>query len=620
MSKENFKPTLLTLEELFKHIYSIPVYQRPYSWGKEQIQVLINDIFEVFNKDDEEIKNEGYYTGNIIVFDKGDKIKGTISKYDVVDGQQRITTFSIILLSIYSLAHINKIPETDKTLTTIKECLWKFIRRDCKKDLRAITLGSIEKECFQNLYNQCFDEPTKVLKFCENYCLKTEFDKRIIENFIFVFNKINQNIVMNKNEENLLDFADYLLQYIQFIFIEANCNENKVFSMFESLNSKGKKLEDIDLIKTYIFSKLDEDSYEYYLDLWGQLIIKTEDKLYDYLYTYIKAYITFYRTNISVNNFKTTCQKEIIKYFNAENECEAFKKMLQDMYNKVEFYKMLNDINLTTNLIKSTKLKFYYKVFLEFSYNHPKGLIFRTLIDYYENNLRREDAIDIIVECIVFLIKVLGISKKESKEVISTFSELMKRIYKYNILEIDFIRKSIANSLIKQGINNDKLKRDLMSLDVYSQNKNLSSVLLSLYEATEIYKNGDIKVSYDQAYTLLNTFGDTFSLDHLLPQTPNKKSKEYKYYKDTNKNVLGLKEGHDFPSTVFTGMEYHLFVSQILNKIGNLRLYYKDKNSSRQNNPIQLKDYGYFNCYKNIKVRNEEIANLIIEKCLTNIN
>lgn len=136
---------------------------------RTNIEILLNDIFDIFNKDDEEIKNEGYYTGNIIGFEKGNKIKGTISKYDIVDGQQRITTFSLILLSIYCLSRINNIPETDKTLTNIKECLWKFINRNCKKELRSISLGSIEKECFQNLYNQCYDEPTKVLNFCRNY-------------------------------------------------------------------------------------------------------------------------------------------------------------------------------------------------------------------------------------------------------------------------------------------------------------------------------------------------------------------------------------------------------------------------------------------------------------------
>lgn len=104
---------------------------------------------------------------------------------------------------------------------------------------------------------------------------------------------------MINSKNDLLDFADYILQYIQFIVIEASCKENKVFSMFESINSKGKRLEEIDLIKTYIFSKLDESSYATYLNKWGELIIRTKDNLYDYLYNYIKAYISFYRQNIS---------------------------------------------------------------------------------------------------------------------------------------------------------------------------------------------------------------------------------------------------------------------------------------------------------------------------------
>lgn len=140
--------------------------------------------------------------------------------------------------------------------------------------------------------------------------------------------------------------------------IEANCKANKVFSMFESINSKGKKLEEIDLIKTYIFSKLDEASYGTYLDKWGQLIIKTEDNLYDYLYNYIKAFLCFYRQNININNFKSICQSRLLQYFNETNEAEALKKLLDDMYDKVDFYKMLSSAEQANNLVKNNKFRF----------------------------------------------------------------------------------------------------------------------------------------------------------------------------------------------------------------------------------------------------------------------
>ena len=71
MAGKVLDPHLWNLENLFKSIYDVPVYQRPYSWDKEQVDVLLDDIIETYKS---ESKEEGYYTGNIIVFDKNDKI------------------------------------------------------------------------------------------------------------------------------------------------------------------------------------------------------------------------------------------------------------------------------------------------------------------------------------------------------------------------------------------------------------------------------------------------------------------------------------------------------------------------------------------------------------------
>ena len=57
----------------------------------------------------------------------------------------------------------------------------------------------------------------------------------------------------------------------------------------------------------------------------------------------------------------------------------------------------------------------------------------------------------------------------------------------------------------------------------------------------------------------------------------------------------------DWEDGYYTGMDYDTFMSQILNKIGNLRIYYRDKNSRRQNIAIALKKYDLFHTYSNIK-------------------
>lgn len=86
MGQKNLEPHMWTLETLFKSIYDVPVYQRPYSWDKEQVQVLLKDISDVYLSDD---KENGYYTGNIIVYDKNEKVDGNIVKYDIIQKLRR---------------------------------------------------------------------------------------------------------------------------------------------------------------------------------------------------------------------------------------------------------------------------------------------------------------------------------------------------------------------------------------------------------------------------------------------------------------------------------------------------------------------------------------------------
>jgi len=615
MAGKVLDPHLWNLENLFKFIYNVPVYQRPYSWDKEHIDILLNDIIEAYKS---ESKNEGYYTGNIIVFDKNDKINGLITKYDIIDGQQRITSFTLILLALYTKSLSIGVSETDKTLSNIKEALWKYFNRSYHKEHKAVSLNSIEKKVFSDLYDHCFDQPNTILSFCDNYKCSSSFEERVIINFSRIYDTI-QNKISADDQGKILDFADYILQYVQFIVIEANCNANKVFSMFESINSKGKRLEEIDLIKTYIFSKLDEASYCTYLDKWGELIIKTEDNLYDYLYNYIKAFLCFYRQNININNFKAISQGRLLQYFNETSESEALKKLLDDMYEKVDFYNMLSSAEKANSLVKNGKFRFYFKVFTDISYKHPKALFLRTLVEYKQGFLDKSDVVEIVSETISFMIKFLTISSRDSKDVITMFSSIMNDIYTANKVSKDLIINAIAAELVKQGVTSDKIKSDLKSMDAYEQNKRLTISLLALYDSTSYDNNGNAKISYDQAYTLLNAFSTAFSLDHMLVQTPNPTSNDFKYYKDSSDRLV-LKVGHDFPEGIVTGMDYDTFIRKILNQIGNLRIYYKDKNAGRQNTSINLPEYDMFNTYNDIVNRGSKIIDTLIDECLPTPN
>lgn len=616
MAVKALDPHLWCVEDLFKCVYEVPVYQRPYSWDKEQVDVLLNDIIDAYRS---ESRNEGYYTGNIIVFDKNDKVNGLITKYDIIDGQQRITSFALLLLAIYVLSLSIGVSDTDRTLLKIKSALWKEENREFKKDLKSVTLNSVEKKCFSDIYDCCFTSPLSAINFCANYHSSSRFEERLITNLSAIYEKIRSEITANDKNE-LLDFADYILQHVKFIVIEANCSANKVFSMFESINSKGKRLEEIDLIKTYIFSKLNESSYDTYLDRWGQLIIKTQDNLYDYLYNYIKAYLCFYRQNINVNNFKSISQNRLLYFFGETSEAEALKKLLDDMYQKVDYYNMLSSAPKAYDLVKSSQFRFYFKVFTEISYKHPKALFLRTLIEYDAGKISKDDVVEIFSETVSFMLKTLSISGRDSKDVVTMFSRIMSDIYATNQISKANIINEIAAELHRQSITPSSLKENLRLMDAYDKNKRLTISLLALFEATSKNDSGKYKTSYDQAYTLLDSFSTAFSLDHLLVQTPDPKSSEFKYHKAATSDILLLKDGHDFPPQIVSGMDYNTFTSEVLNKIGNLKIYYKDKNSVRQNNAISLREYSGFNSYTDITRRNDQIANVLIDECLPTPN
>ena len=72
-------------------------------------------------------------------------------------------------MALYSLSLTIGVSETDKTLNNIKEALWKYVNRTYHKEYTAVTLNSIEKKCFSDLYDHCFDSPKTVISFCDNY-------------------------------------------------------------------------------------------------------------------------------------------------------------------------------------------------------------------------------------------------------------------------------------------------------------------------------------------------------------------------------------------------------------------------------------------------------------------
>lgn len=612
MSVKSFDPNHWTLNDVFSAIYEVPVYQRPYSWEKDQIDALLDDLFEsYFTRVDE---GDGLFTGTLFLHSTGSKINGLIEKYEIIDGQQRIATFSLMLLALYSLCAQKKVNPSATPIITLKNALWKPIKWVPQKNYPVITLNSLEKTFFKNIFDFAYDNPKGLDKYISGYHKPSSVEKNIMNNYKIISDYLNKVYIDNNwSNDDLINFISFLFAATQFIEITVNVNIRRVFEMFESINSKGKKLEEIDLIKTFIFSHLDEADYSVYLGKWGDLIMRTDDKLYDYLKDYIKAFVCFYKYDIKLDNFQYVAKNVLASIFGVTTIREALMRMIDDMVDKVQYFEMLSDAEKAGKIVNKKKFKFYFHLFSSAKYEHPSGLFLRLLHDVDKGLVTKEDATEIVFEVMKFELEFLTICGKDSKDAIDMFSKIMQHTYTNGMVDKSFVETAVKDALADNGVTQDTVLAELEYKDVYSKSKVAGRALCILDESLEDNGKGGYKISFDKAYAIFKMFDQCFSLDHLLVQTPDKNDTNYSYYKDETKPkkpVLRLKTNPkpDFPTDrVFDGMEYESFLSKALHQLGNLRIQYKDLNSGRQNTAINLKTYGLFTQYNQVENRTFEM-------------
>ena len=611
MSKPIFEqpPHVEDIKTLFNNCFSIPVFQRPYSWTNDEINELFNDIMEYFNNkpDDEMFIGTVYLSLNR-------QIKTSISQYDVIDGQQRITTLALTLLILYHYAKLLGVGN-DRSVVSIEEYLWKITDgRTPNREEPLICSGGIEKQVVKYIFDQVFLNAGNpdLLKTIESYNFENKLEERVISNLKTINRNIFEKILsvedMEQKCDNLLKFIDFIINNLKCIAITVDKNDIKrLFEIFESINSKGKQLDQIDLIKSYIFQNISGNDYQIYLEKWGYLIKETEDQLEDYMYTFVKGFIKYYRVNISAKYFRSM-SNDLMKFYVKNNISEAFKAFLDDMVSKVGYYKKL--INKNEFLINNIKFKFYATCMNLLEYEHPKALLFRSYCEFGENKIGKTDITDIIKSSFVYMFSFQTLSNRDSKDAIKVFEKIMNYIY-LNGFDTKKIIEEFINSLKMEGIEKDAIKTNLINYIGYSERKEriASRVILAAYEFSN---NG--RIDYDKSLYVLNN-RESIQIDHILPQNPDKEDTNCFYYVN-NRNgiqVLKLKENNDFNIPgVCDGMDYLLFKNQVLNKIGNLRLMWRFDNGEKSNEIISLKDYSNFNTYKQISLRSNELANSLI--------
>jgi len=211
--------------------YEIPPYQRPYSWEKANVEQLLDDVWEAYEKDDEE-----YFIGSLITIERAkDEL------YDVVDGQQRLTTLNLIFARLRDAVDepakstLGKRVLPRNELTGEEESPRLTLRQKDQSFFRRHVLGS--------------------LKITEEICRELEQQQDAPKVRIFENLQVIDAFLVNKSQETLKLFANYLLTRVYVVFVTA-ASWHSAYRLFNVLNARGMPLANADLIKNMLFAKL----------------------------------------------------------------------------------------------------------------------------------------------------------------------------------------------------------------------------------------------------------------------------------------------------------------------------------------------------------------------------
>lgn len=225
----------LTVRELFTgRKYRLDYYQREYTWNKTNLEDLLNDLTNKFSsefEDEYELKDidssRGYFLGPIVT----GKINGHRS---LVDGQQRLTTLTLLLIYL--------------------DNLWK--NEDKSEDLSHLIFSSRLGVKTFNINVPERDEVMEALLVNNDFDTtdKSESVRKIYERYQDIPDMIKEEL---KKGDALVCFVHWLLERVVMVEIQTS-DSDMAFEIFETMNDRGNPLSNIDMLKGYLLSKLDD--------------------------------------------------------------------------------------------------------------------------------------------------------------------------------------------------------------------------------------------------------------------------------------------------------------------------------------------------------------------------
>ena len=456
---------LYFLEGSNKH-FVIPVYQRNYDWKNTHCKQLYKDLVGLSKND------KTHFLGSIVFMyhDYGYK-----REYLIIDGQQRLTTISILLLAIYNLIDEGEV-KAEITKKQIREI---YLINDHYKDDKKIKLKSVknDKVAFACLF-----------KTKDDYLP----DTNITANYLYFYNKIQE-------EKISIDELFSAIKQLVIIEIELKNGEDDPQLIFESLNSTGLDLTEADKVRNFVLMKENPTVQErFYNDYWNKIELNTNYNVSDF----IRHYLTIKERSIP-NKGKVYFHFKNYTYENNLNN----EKLLLDLLKYSKYYKQIittnNDELFSRQLTKINRL--------ETDVSYP--FLMEVFDDYTKRMIKEEDLVEILEIVISFVFRRL-ICEVSTNALNKIFMVLGRDIKKHNDYKNNYLE--VFKMVITQKSQSGRFPDDkeftskILTKDIYNFKNKYTIFLL---EQLENFENKE-RVNIEELVS-----SKELTIEHIMPQT-----------------------------------------------------------------------------------------------------
>ncbi|GAA8990408.1 DUF262 domain-containing protein [Helicobacter pylori] len=333
MAKTKVEVELKKLHQILadaEYFYQVPDYQRPYVWDKDHLGALIDDLVGSYT-DNKEDKYFEYFCGSIVIAEnQKDK------RWDVVDGQQRLTSFIILACTILKL-YKNSLGQ--KSEAYIKESIHDRYGEE-KERLKFLTA--------QN-YNAIFENTVLNNLEFEDNIKKSELNKKFEENTYlrnaYYFKELLNESVENGSISDINHFVEWFYEHI--VLTRIICfDQDSAMQIFQVLNNRGQPLNPIDILKSNLMQEIRQDSEKRkdFITTWDKLVeaCKSIEGIDIDLEDFFNMYLEYADPSVS----KKRADKGLKKVFkdSKKDACEfiygvsAFMKSYTDLLKKQDRY------------------------------------------------------------------------------------------------------------------------------------------------------------------------------------------------------------------------------------------------------------------------------------------